>query len=1412
MHFTANKKLKFSITMFFIVVFSVSFTTFVYAENGTPSSISYHGTLTDTGGNPLGGTGTQYYFKFSFWDSPTGGSKVWPSSSPTSLPLTVKQGSFNVNIGDTDNGYPDILDYNWNSNQKVYLQIEISGSENGVYETLTPRSLVTSAPFSQVSSQVNGVNDSSFGTTTPFLNTLISALSTNINKAVMTIKGAVGQVANLFNITDSNNNSLFTVTADGKVGVGTSTPSEKLSVNGNANFGGNLFVNSSGSSTSKIYVGAASNAPGWGGLWVGSNVSTHTVSNYSFLSDGVSSFFSAPASGNVYFRISNSDKAIITNTGNFGIGTSSPSAKLDVWGNLNVGTSSTPALFVNTATGNIGVGTSTPAYPLDIAGKIGINGNQFIYVPGGNFTGTSFIGNGGSNISYTSGVDGKYNTFNGIGSGSSLTTGSYNTGFGTNALASITTGQYNMAIGVNSLFSNSTGSSNVGIGYNTLYDATGHYNVAIGATAMRYMVSGAGNTAIGYAALPANTSGAYNVVMGYGVGQFLTSGGENLILGKFAGRYLSDNSTAVTSLNNSVYLGSTAYPSAATGITNEIVIGYSAIGNGSNSATLGNDSITKTILKGNVGIGTAAPTHPLSVEGSGAVVNVGGTANGTSYLQFNGGRAMVGHYTNGIRDRIIFQSTTGRGVSFTVNNPTFASETNEAMTINTFGNVGIGNTAPRNNLEIGAFPAGITGTGLAPLGIQVDANGSGFTIANSATEYTRFVSGGALKGMLGTGSVVFAIKNGGDIQFSPANTDVMRLTSSGNVGIGTTTPTSKLSLGSGQIEVPVGSVSAPSYSFSGKLSTGLFADASNNIQMANSGVNNFSFNNSGNFILNSAGGGIIIGNSGSAAIPAYRFLSAADAGMFRAADGTSNIGFSTAGVNRLHILANGNIGIGTTTPSSKLTVVGDIDFTGALKLSGSAGTLGYVLQTTGTGVQWVATSTLGISTDLNALSTIRVGSGNTGGGSGAINFGYSNYAQGNYSTSLGYDNESSSQYSVAVGYLNIASTNSYAVAVGGNNTSSGDGSVAMGRGNEATALGSVALGRNVTNSTANSLMIGVSNTAKLTIDSSGNVGISGTASTGSNLLVGGSIIYMNNQQALTQGLNTLVLGAATYFTTINYGNASTLKHNFIAGNVGIGTTTPSAQLTTTGTVRFASLTGAGSNLIVDSLGNVTVSSDERLKNIDSTFNRGLEDIMKINPITYHWKTETGYDTTNAYTGFSAQNIQLAIPEAVATSSDGFLNLADRPIIAALVNAVKELSQKISSLYDGVAEIFVKKVKTSELCLDDVCITSAELREILNRNNVLPTQTSEVSNPPPANNENQNSTDTETETNTASSTNTTSSADDSQAESTTESAEPAENTQAVEVVEPETVDNNVATPEATASVTEAQSDVVVAPEI
>ena len=75
-----------------------------------------------------------------------------------------------------------------------------------------------------------------------------------------------------------------------------------------------------------------------------------------------------------------------------------------------------------------------------------------------------------------------------------------------------------------------------------------------------------------------------------------TTGGNNTALGYDAGHYQSDGTSALQTPENSTYLGyGTKSGSDSAGgedvIDNEIVIGYNAIGNGSNTVTLGNTSI-----------------------------------------------------------------------------------------------------------------------------------------------------------------------------------------------------------------------------------------------------------------------------------------------------------------------------------------------------------------------------------------------------------------------------------------------------------------------------------------------------------------------------------------------------------------------------------------------------------------------------------------------------------------------------------------------------------------------------------------------------------------------------------------------------------------------------------------------------
>ena len=83
---------------------------------------------------------------------------------------------------------------------------------------------------------------------------------------------------------------------------------------------------------------------------------------------------------------------------------------------------------------------------------------------------------------------------------------------------------------------------------------------------------------------------------------------------------------------------------------------------------------------------------------------------------------------------------------------------------------------------------------------------------------------------------------------------------------------------------------------------------------------------------------------------------------------------------------------------------------------------------------------------------------------------------------------------------------------------------------------------------------------------------------------------------------------------------------------------------------------------------------------------GLNEIMQLEPIQFKWKQDTGMDTEQIYTGFSAQNVNDALPEAVGKDVNGYLSLSDRSILAALVNAVKDLKSENEKLRSQIIEL------------------------------------------------------------------------------------------------------------------------------
>ena len=138
-------------------------------------------------------------------------------------------------------------------------------------------------------------------------------------------------------------------------------------------------------------------------------------------------------------------------------------------------------------------------------------------------------------------------------------------------------------------------------------------NTFLGQSAGQSNTTGHRNTFIGQSAGQSNTTGYYNTFIGLSAGQSNTTGHRNTFIGQSAGQYQADGTTALESAQNSIYLGCNAKGYNKSD-DNSIVIGFNAVGIGANTVVLGNDSITTTALKGDVGIETNAPTAKLDVN------------------------------------------------------------------------------------------------------------------------------------------------------------------------------------------------------------------------------------------------------------------------------------------------------------------------------------------------------------------------------------------------------------------------------------------------------------------------------------------------------------------------------------------------------------------------------------------------------------------------------------------------------------------------------------------------------------------------------------------------------------------------------------------------------------------------------
>ena len=478
-------------------------------------------------------------------------------------------------------------------------------------------------------------------------------------------------------------------------------------------------------------------------------------------------------------------KMVIDNTGNVGIGTASPAVKLAVYdsstpkihlqntssgtlisdgfqlalsgtngylwnyenGSMLFGTNATERMRI-AASGNVLINTTTDAgYKLDVSGDARISEDILI-------NGVS-IGKGSGNVTS--------NTRVGNGALSSNTTGGNNTAFGQSSLQNNTTGAGNVASGQYSLYFNTTGGANTASGFGSMmYNTTASNNTAFGYSSLQRNTTGGNNSALGFNSLTANTIGVSNSAFGHGSLQSNTTGGSNTAVGYGS---LFNNTTATS---NSAF-GYSALYFNTTGASNTAIGNYSLF---SNTTGVSNSALGLSALQNN----TTGSGNSSIGFGSGQFI-----ANKSTAATILNNSIMLGYNTSPLADNQTNQIVIGYDATGIGSN-TVVLGNDSIVTTALKGNVGIGTTSPTAPLEVfkSASSADTTGGGL----IMARVTGASY---RGGAIYSRYISGP------NTDALVFGVTTvGGKNPYSDFDQARMVLLANGNVGIGTTSPNSKL--------------------------------------------------------------------------------------------------------------------------------------------------------------------------------------------------------------------------------------------------------------------------------------------------------------------------------------------------------------------------------------------------------------------------------------------------------------------------------------------------------------------------------------------------------------------------------------------------------------------------------------------